>query len=129
MNEADTCRTYVVPKLQAAGWEDEPHSIAEQRYFTDGRIVVRGNSALRKKGKKADYLLRYSRDYPLAVVEAKSDYKSLMTAFSRPRITRKRSISNSPIPPTARASLSLILVPARNPTLMPSRGQMPFGCD
>ena len=29
--EADTCRTYVVPKLQAAGWENEPHSIAEQR--------------------------------------------------------------------------------------------------
>jgi hypothetical protein len=22
---------YVVPKLQAAGWEDDPHSIAEQR--------------------------------------------------------------------------------------------------
>lgn len=28
MTEADTCRKYVVPKLQAAGWEDEPHSIA-----------------------------------------------------------------------------------------------------
>ena len=31
MTEADTCRKYVVPKLVAAGWEDEPHSIAEQR--------------------------------------------------------------------------------------------------
>ena len=29
-NEADTCRKYVVPKLQAAGWEDEPHRINEQ---------------------------------------------------------------------------------------------------
>jgi len=29
--EADTCRLYVVPKLQAAGWDAEPHSIAEQR--------------------------------------------------------------------------------------------------
>src|ERR1035441_10539276 len=37
--EADTCRTYVVPKLQTAGWETEPHSIAEQRQFTAGRIV------------------------------------------------------------------------------------------
>ena len=30
-NEADTCRRLVVPKLQAVGWDDSPHSIAEQR--------------------------------------------------------------------------------------------------
>ena len=35
-NEADTCRKHVVPLLQAAGWDDEPHSIAEQRTITDG---------------------------------------------------------------------------------------------
>jgi type I restriction enzyme R subunit len=29
MNEADTCRRFVVPKLQAARWDNEPHSIAE----------------------------------------------------------------------------------------------------
>jgi hypothetical protein len=34
-NEADTCRKFVVPKLQAAGWDNEPHSIAEQRFFTE----------------------------------------------------------------------------------------------
>ena len=28
--EADTCRKFVVPKLQAAGWDSDPHSIAEQ---------------------------------------------------------------------------------------------------
>jgi type I restriction enzyme R subunit len=32
--EADTCRKFVVPLLQAAGWDDEPHSIAEQRLLT-----------------------------------------------------------------------------------------------
>jgi len=69
--EADTCRTLITPKLQAAGWETEPHSIAEQRSFTDGRIVVRGNKAERRKGKRADYLLRYTRDFPIAVTEAK----------------------------------------------------------
>lgn len=57
-NEADTCRKFVVPLLQAAGWENEPHSIAEQRHFTDGRIVPRGGSARRRDGKEADYLLR-----------------------------------------------------------------------
>ncbi|MCK6557110.1 DEAD/DEAH box helicase family protein [Candidatus Binatia bacterium] len=76
MNEADTCRKYVVPKLQAAGWENEPHSITEQRTFTDGRIIVVGNKARRQPQKRADYLLRYTRDLPIAVVEAKSSYKS-----------------------------------------------------
>jgi type I restriction enzyme R subunit len=73
--EADTCRKFVVPKLQAAGWDSDPHSIAEQRSFTDGRIVVRGSKAERKKGKRADYLLRYTRDFPIAVTEAKAGYK------------------------------------------------------
>ncbi len=34
MTEADTCRRFVVPLLQKAGWDNEPHSIAEQRFFT-----------------------------------------------------------------------------------------------
>ncbi|WP_242370604.1 EcoAI/FtnUII family type I restriction enzme subunit R [Anaeromyxobacter sp. SG26] len=76
MNEADTCRKYVVPKLQAAGWDADPHSIAEQRTFTDGRIVVAGSKPRRLAGKRADYLLRYTRDVPIAVVEAKPDYKT-----------------------------------------------------
>ncbi len=76
MNEADTCRKYVVPKLQAAGWENEPHSLTEQKSFTDGRIIVVGSKARRQPQKRADYLLRYTRDFPIAVVEAKAAYKS-----------------------------------------------------
>jgi type I restriction enzyme R subunit len=74
-SEADTCRKFVVPKLQAAGWDTDPHSIAEQRWFTNGRIVVRGTRAERRKGKRADYLLRYTRDFSIAVVEAKAEYR------------------------------------------------------
>jgi type I restriction enzyme R subunit len=55
MNEADTCRKLVVPKLQAAGWEAEPHRINEQVTFTDGRIVVVGRKARRRPGKRADF--------------------------------------------------------------------------
>jgi type I restriction enzyme R subunit len=76
MGEADTCRTYVVPKLVAAGWDDDPHSIAEQRTVTYGRIVVAGTKAFRKEQKRPDYILRYTRDFALAVVEAKASYKS-----------------------------------------------------
>jgi len=76
LNEADTCRKLVVPALQSAGWDDDPHSIAEQRTITDGRIVPVGKGFVRKPPKRVDYLLRYTRDYPLAVVEAKPTYKS-----------------------------------------------------
>ena len=74
--EADTCRKFVVPKLQAAGWDNDPHSIAEQRSITDGRIIPVGKGFIRKPPKRVDYLLRYTRDFPLAVVEAKAAYKS-----------------------------------------------------
>lgn len=74
-SEADTCRKFVVPLLQAAGWDTEPHSIAEQRTITDGRIVPVGKGFIRKPPKRVDYLLRYRRDFPLAVVEAKAAYK------------------------------------------------------
>lgn len=74
--EADTCRKYVLPLLIQAGWDHEPHSFTEQRTFTDGRIVVIGDTVRRKPPKRADYLLRYTRDLTIAVVEAKADYKS-----------------------------------------------------
>src|SRR5688572_14906805 len=74
-SEADTCRREVVPRLQAAGWDDEPHSIAEQRTITDGRIVPVGKGFIRKAPRRVDYLLRYERNFPLAVVEAKSAWK------------------------------------------------------
>src|SRR2546429_7497209 len=74
--EADTCRRCVVPKLQAAGWDNEPFSIAEQRTITDGRIVPVGKSFIRRPPKRVDYLLRYRRDFPLAAEEAKTENRT-----------------------------------------------------
>ena len=76
ITEADTCRKYVLPKLLQAGWDNEPHSFTEQKTFTDGRIVVTGNKTRRRPSKRADYLLRYTRDFMIGVVEAKAAYKS-----------------------------------------------------
>lgn len=73
LTEADTCRKYVLPKLYTAGWTDD--QISEQRSFTDGRIVVVGEKPRRRLQKRADYLLRYRRDFPIAIVEAKAIYK------------------------------------------------------
>ncbi|MGD0636174.1 MAG: hypothetical protein ABSA13_18480 [Beijerinckiaceae bacterium] len=83
--EADTCRKFVVPKLQTAGWDNEPHSIAEQRTITDGRVVPVGKGFIRKPPKRVDYLLRYARDFPLAVVEAKALYKTAADAVQQAR--------------------------------------------
>ncbi len=77
MNEADTCRIYATPKLETAGWDSEPHSFTEQYTFTDGRIVLAGNKVSRRPQKRADYLLRYTRDFPIAVVEAKPLYEAV----------------------------------------------------
>ncbi len=73
MNEADTCREYVVPRLRDAGWDTGLSSFTEQHTFTDGRIVVVGEKATRRPRKRADYLLRYRRDFTIAVVEAKAE--------------------------------------------------------
>ena len=73
MNEADTCRIHITPKLQAAGWEDSPHTIREQKTFTDGRIIVTGSKVRRGQQKRADYLLYFLRDFLIALVEAKGE--------------------------------------------------------
>ncbi|MBI3770009.1 MAG: DUF1016 family protein [Deltaproteobacteria bacterium] len=96
MNEADTCRRYVVPGLQLAGWEDEPHSVAEQRTITDGRIVPVGKGFVRKPPKRVDYLLRYTRDFPLAVVEAKADYKTAADGIRQTLCARSDTPSAEP---------------------------------
>ncbi|MBI5944192.1 MAG: DEAD/DEAH box helicase family protein [Chloroflexi bacterium] len=72
--EADTCRTYIVPKLSTAGWGDE--YISEQMVLTRGRIVPIGNRHIRKEGLRPDYVLFIRQNIPIAVVEAKAEYKS-----------------------------------------------------
>lgn len=73
MNEADTCRMLVRPKLEAAGWDGNKHFYSEQTAFADGRIIVPAGKPRRLKKKFFDFLLRYTRDITLAVVEAKSN--------------------------------------------------------
>lgn len=76
----------MVPLLQAAGWDAEPCSIAEQRSITDGRIIPVGQRFVRKPPKRADYLLFYRRDFCLAVVEAKAAYKSVHDGLQQAKL-------------------------------------------
>ncbi|MEI6211208.1 MAG: DEAD/DEAH box helicase family protein [bacterium] len=88
--EADTCRTSVTPLLQAAGWDTEPHAIAEQRSITDGRIVPVGQRFIRKPPLRADYLLFFRRNFLLAVVEAKAAYKSAADGLQQAKLYAER---------------------------------------
>jgi len=72
MTEADTCRTYILPNLKTAGWEDD--AILEQYVLTPGRIVPVGSQHTRRKGLRPDYVLFIRRNIPIAVVEAKAEY-------------------------------------------------------
>ncbi len=71
LTEDDTCRAWVLPALQRAGWEKVPHGIGGQHPITDGRIVLVGGKPRRGKRRRADYILYLRRDFPIAVVEAK----------------------------------------------------------
>src|SRR3989304_3263085 len=73
ISEADTRRTYIVPNRRAAGGEDD--FIAEQRVITPGRIVPLGRRHTRHEARRPDYILFLRKHYPIAVVEAKADYK------------------------------------------------------
>lgn len=69
MNESDTRLKLIDPALKKS-WDSDKQIFTEY-YFTAGEIVVRGHFTTRKKPKKADYLLMYAPELPLAVVEAK----------------------------------------------------------
>ena len=74
LNEADTCRTYILPKLKSSAWDDD--AITEQMVLTPGRIVPIGDRYTRKDGLRPDYVLFIRQNIPIAVVEAKADYKN-----------------------------------------------------
>jgi hypothetical protein len=61
ITEADTCRKYILPKLYAAGWNDD--QISEQKSFTDGRILVIGNKARRRPCKRADRVKKEEKSF------------------------------------------------------------------
>ncbi len=69
MNESDTRLKLIDPAIMKA-W-DRDSQVFTEYYFTDGEIVVRGNLVMRKDKKKADYLLMYAPNIPIAVIEAK----------------------------------------------------------
>ena len=72
LSERDICTKFITPALRKAGW-DEMTQIREEVGFTKGRIIVRGKLVSRGKAKRADYILYYKPNIPIAVIEAKDN--------------------------------------------------------
>jgi type I restriction enzyme R subunit len=72
LSERDICTKFITPSLVAAGW-DVDSQVREEVSFTDGRIYVRGKIHTRGKQKRADYILYYKPNIPIAVIEAKDN--------------------------------------------------------
>ena len=74
--EADIKTKYILPAIKQAGW-DLQTQVREEVSFTHGRIIVRGKMAARGSSKRADYILYYKPNIPLAIIEAKDDSHQL----------------------------------------------------
>src|SRR5580704_745838 len=76
LSERDICTKSITPALRQAGW-DEMLQIREEVSFTKGRIIVRGKLVTRGKAKRADYILYFKPNIPLALIEAKDNSHSV----------------------------------------------------
>jgi len=76
LSEEDIKMKYITPAIKKSGWDIKTQVRAEYS-FTDGRIIVRGNLVARGKRKRADYILSYKPNMPLAIIEAKDNKKSM----------------------------------------------------
>ncbi len=103
--DRDICTKFILPAVKRAGW-DEMVQVREEVYFTKGRIIVRGKLVTRGKAKKADFVLYYKPNIPIALIEAKDNTHTLATASSRASTMRRRWIFPSCFPQTATASSS-----------------------
>ena len=76
LSERDICTKFITPALRRAGW-DEQGQLREEVSFTKGRVIVRGRMVSRGKAKRADYILYFKPNIPLAVIEAKDNHCSV----------------------------------------------------
>lgn len=72
LSERDVCTKFITPAITAAGW-DVHTQVREEVQLTKGRVIVRGRMVSRGTPKRADYVLYFRPNLPIAVVEAKDN--------------------------------------------------------
>ena len=76
LSEADIRTKYITPAIEQSGW-DKMSQMREEYSITAGRIIARGQVCKREKPLKADYVLFYKPNKPIAIVEAKDNNHSM----------------------------------------------------
>ncbi len=77
LSERDICTKYITPAIvEQAGWNRDTQ-LREEETITNGRVYVRGKLVSRGESKRADYILYYKKNIPIAVIEAKDNNHSV----------------------------------------------------
>ena len=82
MSETDVCMKYINPAIEKAGWNMETQ-VRREVSFTDGKIMVYGKTVKRGQRKRADYILYYKNNLPLAIIEAKDNKHSISSGMQQ----------------------------------------------
>jgi len=81
LTEQEIRTRYITPAIQQAGWKKA--QIREKVYLTAGKSLPHGKTAVRGKRKRADYIIYYQPNLPLAAVEAKGNKHSLSAGMQQ----------------------------------------------
>lgn len=82
LSERDICTKYITPAIEKGGWNKHTQ-LFEEVSFTDGKIYVRGKLTARGERKRADYILYYKPNIPIAVIEAKDNKHSVRAGIQQ----------------------------------------------
>lgn len=82
LSERDICTKFITPAIEKSGW-DTHMQVLEEVSFTDGKIYVRGRLTARGTRKRADYILYYKPNIPIAIIEAKDNNHSVRSGIQQ----------------------------------------------
>jgi type I restriction enzyme R subunit len=82
LSERDICTKFITPAVEKSGWNTLTQ-LLEEVSFTDGKIYVRGKLTARGNQKRADYILYYKPNIPIAIIEAKDNKHSVRAGIQQ----------------------------------------------
>jgi type I restriction enzyme R subunit len=82
LSERDICTKFITPAVEKSGW-NKLTQLLEEVSFTNGRIYVRGKLTARGNQKRADYILYYKPNIPIAIIEAKDNKHSVRAGIQQ----------------------------------------------
>ena len=82
LSERDICTKFINPAIEKAWWNIQNQvreEVSFKEKFTDWKIIVKWKKIVRLNEKRADYILYYKNNFPIAIIEAKSNKYSIWT--------------------------------------------------